>query len=842
MTSNLKLVFVFSKLSFLTSNFTTMKKYLDIILPVPLPKLFTYEAGEWEQDVAVGKRAVVSFGRKKLYSGIIASVHANKPKEYETKPVLSILDEKPVVSQKQLRFWEWIADYYQCTLGEVYKAALPSGLKLESESYVIYNEDFVAEKPLTEKEGLVLDIVAGKKKCTIHELNKLSGMHNSLHIVKKLLEAGAISVNEKLKEGYRPKTETFLKLSEKVRSDKKLEEAFGSLKRAPKQLSVLMGLLSETGGVERAFTGKLVSKQELVKRLNISPSIVKELVNKNILEEEKVEVDRIHSDVAGKISLKSLSPEQKRAIGEVRESFKKHDVTLLHGVTSSGKTEIYIHLINEYLKQGKQVLYLLPEIALTTQITTRLKRHFGNKLGIFHSRFNDSERVEVWNNLLNKKGYEVILGVRSSIFLPFDNIGLVIVDEEHETSYKQFDPAPRYHARDAAIMLAYMSGAKTLLGTGTPSFETYYNCEKGKFGIVELFERYAGIKMPEIMPVDTKEAYRKKQMKSHFHPVLLEKMKEVLEKDEQVILFQNRRGFAPYVECSQCAWVPRCEYCDVSLTYHKHLNHLVCHYCGHAVPMPEACPACGSTDIGTRGFGTEKIEEEIKQLFPDYPVSRMDLDTTRNKRSYEKLIGDFEQKKIRILIGTQMITKGLDFDSVSLVGILNADTMLNYPDFRAHERSFQMMAQVSGRAGRKNRQGLVILQTSDPQHPVIMDVIKHDYLNFYNSQLEDRLKYKYPPFYRLIAITLKHKDKVKCDNAARLLAGYLNHMLGDRVLGPQPPPVNRIQNLFLNKLLIKMERDISAKKVKHAISYYIDAVKRNEELRYVLFQIDVDPM
>ena len=819
-----------------------MKKYLDIILPVPLPKLFTYEAGEWEQEVTEGKRVVVSFGKKKLYSGIIASVHGNKPGDYETKPVLTVLDEKPVVSKMQLRFWYWVADYYQCTLGEVYKAALPSGLKLESESYVIYNEDFVADKPLSEREGMVLDIISHKKKCTIHELNRLSGIHNCFPLVKRLLEKGAISVNEKLREGYKPKTETYLRLSDNLIKNKGLEAAFDSLNRAPKQLAVLMGLISETGGVEKAMAGKMVQKSKLMARLNVTSSVINELVRKDILAQEAVEVDRIISGEKGGSKLKSLSEEQKRAYHEIKSSFDKHNVTLLHGVTSSGKTEIYIHLIDEQLKNGRQVLYLLPEIALTTQITTRLKKHFGDRLGIFHSKFNDSERVEVWNNLLNKNGYEVILGVRSSVFLPFDNLGLVIVDEEHETSYKQFDPAPRYHARDAAIMLAYMSGARTLLGTGTPSFETYHNCEQGKYGIVELFERYTGIKMPVILPVDTKEAYRKKQMRSHFHPVLLEKMKEALDNDEQVILFQNRRGFAPYVECNQCAWVPRCEYCDVSLTYHKHLNHLVCHYCGHSVVMPAACPACGSPEIGTRGFGTEKIEEEIKQLFPDHPVARMDLDTTRNKRSYEKIIGEFERKKIRILIGTQMITKGLDFDSVSLVGILNADTMLNYPDFRAHERSFQMMAQVSGRAGRKGKQGTVILQTSDPQHPVIMDVIKHDFLHFYKSQLEERLMFKYPPFYRLIAITLKHKDKARCDKAAKLLAGYLSHTLGDRVLGPQPPPVNRIQNLFLNKLMIKIEKDLSVKKVKQAVAYYIDAVKHVEELKYVVFQIDVDPM
>ena len=567
-----------------------------------------------------------------------------------------------------------------------------------------------------------------------------------------------------------------------------------------------------------------------------------QLIKKNIFIQKEIAVDRIMNSGEETVDAKTLSPEQERAYNDITDSFINHNVTLLHGVTSSGKTELYIHLITEYLKKGKQVLYLLPEIALTTQITTRLKKHFGDELGIFHSRFNDAERVEVWNNLINNSGYRVILGVRSSVFLPFKNLGLVIVDEEHETSYKQFDPAPRYHARDAAVVLAAMSGAKTLLGTGTPSFETYHNCENKKYGIVELFERYRGIKMPEILPVDTKEAYRKKQMKSHFHPILLEKMKEALDNDEQVILFQNRRGFSPYVECRQCAWVPRCEYCDVSLTYHKHLNQLVCHYCGHALFLPKTCPACGSHEVQTRGFGTEKIEEEIKQIFPAAVTGRMDLDTTRNKNSYEKIIGEFEQKKIQILIGTQMITKGLDFDSVSIVGILNADNMLNYPDFRAFERSYQMMAQVSGRAGRKGKQGLVILQTSDPQHPVIQNVVKNDFLNSYKTQLEERLLFRYPPFHRLINITIKHRDKMRCDKAARMLGAFMSRSLGDRVLGPQAPPINRIQNLFLNKLLVKIEKDASIKRVKAIIAQGIDWVKTDSELKSAIFQIDVDPM
>ncbi len=820
-----------------------MNRYLDIIIPVPLPRLFTYAAGEeWADKVAVGKRVVVSFGKKRLYSGVIASIHSNKPKDYDTKPILSVLDDIPVVYPNQIKFWNWIADYYQCTIGEVYKAALPSGLKLESESYVIYNENFVAEKPLPDKADTLLNIISERKRCTINELNNLSSMNNCLPVVKRLLELKAIFVNEKIKEGYKPKREKYLLLSDRVKSEHELEIALDSLKRAPKQQSFLLGFLSEAGDVDDALSGKLLPRTNLTKRLDASSSVIKELIKKNIFIQKEIAVDRIMNSGEETVDAKTLSPEQERAYNDITDSFNNHNVTLLHGVTSSGKTELYIHLITEYMKKGKQVLYLLPEIALTTQITTRLKKHFGDELGIFHSRFNDAERVEVWNNLINNSGYRVILGVRSSVFLPFKNLGLVIVDEEHETSYKQFDPAPRYHARDAAVVLAAMSGAKTLLGTGTPSFETYHNCENKKYGIVELFERYRGIKMPEILPVDTKEAYRKKQMKSHFHPILLEKMKEALDNDEQVILFQNRRGFSPYVECRQCAWVPRCEYCDVSLTYHKHLNQLVCHYCGHALFLPKTCPACGSHEVQTRGFGTEKIEEEIKQIFPAAVTGRMDLDTTRNKNSYEKIIGEFEQKKIQILIGTQMITKGLDFDSVSIVGILNADNMLNYPDFRAFERSYQMMAQVSGRAGRKGKQGLVILQTSDPQHPVIQNVVKNDFLNSYKTQLEERLLFRYPPFHRLINITIKHRDKMRCDKAARMLGAFMSRSLGDRVLGPQAPPINRIQNLFLNKLLVKIEKDASIKRVKAIIAQGIDWVKTDSELKSAIFQIDVDPM
>lgn len=817
--------------------------FADIILPVPLPKLFTYSIpDELKAQVVIGKRVVIPFGQKKVYSGLVQNIHKEKPEAYETKPILSVLDSEPVVNTVQLKFWDWLADYYQCTLGEVYKAALPSGLKMESETRVIYNADFEAEKPLSSRENQVLDIVSNKKVCSIQEINQLSGLKNSLPVVKRLLDLNALFVNEKLKEAYKPKTEKVLQIHPDYRSDEKLEAAFTQLERAPKQQTVLMTLISEAGGLRKAMEGVVVNKAQLTKKANTSATVVTELINKKILQQGDQSVDRLDLEEMDVAHAHPLTAVQQVAFDEINTSFVQKDVTLLHGVTSGGKTEIYIHLINQCLAEGKQVLYLLPEIALTTQITSRLKKHFGNKMGIYHSKFPDAERVEVWHNLQEQKNYQIIVGVRSSIFLPFSNLGLIIVDEEHENTYKQFDPAPRYHARDSAVVLAKLFGAKVLLGTATPSVETYFNVQQGKYALVELFQRYEGIKMPHIIAVDVKEARRKKQMHSHFSPALLEHVEKALQNNEQVILFQNRRGFSPFIECGQCAWVAKCENCDVSMTYHKHLNQLVCHYCNHTAQLPTICPACHSPAIETRGFGTEKIEEEMSLIYPDYKVARMDLDTARSRKSYERIIADFEQGKIQILIGTQMISKGLDFDNVSLVGILNADNMLNYPDFRAFERSYQLMTQVSGRAGRKNKQGLVVLQTSNTQHPVILDVINNNFHNHFAAQLSERQAYKYPPFYRLINITIKHKDINTNNKAAHLLAQQLTVLFGDRVLGPQAPPVNRIQNLFIKKIMIKLEKKASPVKVKLLLREAIFSLQAQNTFRSVVFQIDVDPM
>jgi primosomal protein N' (replication factor Y) len=817
--------------------------FADVILPLPLPRLFTYFVPEdMQENLQTGMRVVVPFGKKKQYSGIVFSVHQNKPTEYQTKPLLSVLEHTPIVNRQQLNFWQWMAEYYQCTLGEVYKAALPSGLKLESETRVYYNPDYIQTNELSEKAEKVLLFLSDKKFCSIGEINDFLKQKTSFALLQTLLEEGAIFVNERLKEGYKARTENYLRLAEAFQKEEALHEAFNSLEKAPRQLQLLMTLLQKTGGAGQAMNGAGISRKAMLEGNNSATSPLNELLKKGILEQYAHEVGRL--DLAnGPIKDKSIfSPAQAKAYEEIEKAFQDQNVLLFHGVTSSGKTELYIHLIEKHLKKGEQVLYLLPEIALTTQITTRLKRHFGNKLGIYHSKFSSEERVEVYRDLLENQHYQIILGVRSSIFLPFTNLGLIIVDEEHEHSFKQFDPAPRYHARDAAIMLAHKHGAKVLLGTATPSVESYYNAKRGKYGLVELFTRYEDIQLPRILVADTREARRKKQMKSHFTPLLLEHVESALSNDQQVILFQNRRGFSPFLECTVCSWVPRCKFCDVSMTYHKKMNQLVCHYCGHTVTTPQTCHACGSPSLSTQGFGTEKIEEEIKNIFPDVKAGRMDLDTTRSKKSYQKIISDFESGNIDILIGTQMVTKGLDFDNVSVVGILNADNMLNIPDFRAFERGFQMMAQVSGRAGRKNKRGTVVLQTSAPDHPIIGYVVENDYETMYKTQIAERQMYKYPPYYRLMNLILKHKHKPVVDKAAEALANQLRAILGDRVLGPQEPPVGRVQNQYLTRIMLKFEKGHSPSHVKQLVNDAVNNILSQQQWRYVTLQVDVDPL
>lgn len=821
-----------------------MEKFVDVILPLPLQASFTYALPpEMDGQVQIGCRVVVSFGRKKFYTGIVRNVHYLKPQEYEVKEVSAVLDEHPILLPLQFQFWEWLADYYLCTQGDVYKAALPSGLKLESETVVEYNPDFEATEPLSEREQKVLDLLAVEPEQTVTRLEKESGLKNILAVVKSLLEKDALFVKEELKRTYKPKTETRVRLTEAACNERRLHFFFDELqRRAPKQLDLLMKYI-ELSGCLGGREVKEVSKAELLKRSGATPAVFSGLVDKGVFEVYQQEVGRLETVSQAVMSLNELNVHQQRAFDEIRASFRVKNVCLLHGVTSSGKTEIYIHLIDETVRQGKQVLYLLPEIALTTQITERLKRVFGSRLGIYHSKFPDAERVEVWQKQLSHEPYDIILGVRSSLFLPFQRLGLVIVDEEHENTYKQQDPAPRYHARNAAIVLASMCGAKTLLGTATPSVESWYNAtEGGKYALVELKERYKEIQLPEIIPVDIKELQRKKRMNGPFSPLLLQYVREALEQKEQVILFQNRRGFAPMIECHTCGWVPKCKNCDVSLTYHKGLNQLTCHYCGYTQPVPRQCPACEGVDLRNRGFGTEKIEDDVKAIFPEARVARMDLDTTRTRTAYERIIHDFQQGRTDILIGTQMVSKGLDFDHVSVVGILNADTMMNYPDFRAYERAFQLMAQVAGRAGRKNKRGRVVLQTKSIDHPIIPQVMRNDFEGMVAGQLAERQLFRYPPYYRLVYVYLKHRNEQLLDVMAQTMAAKLRAVFGVRVLGPDKPPVARIQTLFIRKIVLKIETNAPMARARQLLVQVQQEMVAEDRFKSLIVYYDVDPM
>ena len=822
--------------------FAYMKKYVDVIVPLPIASQYTYSLpSEWEDSVQVGCRVVVSFGRKKFYTAIVTKVHYAAPEGYETKDIEEVLDTSPVLLPGQLEFWEWLSTYYLCTLGDVYKAAMPSGMKLESESVVVYNEDFEALQSLSENEQRLLDLLSSDKEQCVTQLQRSMGLKNILPVVKRLLDKEAVFVKEDLKRNYKPRTEARVRLVNRDLDEPGMMTLFNELSRAKKQLAILMKYVELSGWMERNQYVSEVTKKELLERSGATTSVFNSLVDKGIFEVYHHEIGRLDKSKKTVSEINPLNPSQQDAFLSILENFKQKSVCLLHGVTSSGKTEIYIHLIQEALQQGKQVLYLLPEIALTTQITERLKRVFGHRMGVYHSKFPDAERVEIWQKQLAKEEYDIILGVRSSVFLPFKRLGLVIVDEEHENTYKQQDPAPRYHARSSAIMLASMYGAKVLLGTATPSVESYFNATNGKYGLVELKERYKDIQLPHIECVDIKELAHQKRMQGPFSPVLVKEIRQALEKKEQVILFQNRRGFTPMIECHTCSWVPKCKNCDVSLTYHKGLNVLTCHYCGCTYQVPRSCPACEGVELQHKGFGTERIEDDIKAIFPEARVARMDLDTTRTRSAYEKIIADFEEGKTDILIGTQMVSKGLDFERVSIVGILNADSMLNYPDFRSYERAFQLMAQVAGRAGRKNKQGLVILQTKSPDLPVIHQVINNDYESLYFDQLAERQLFRYPPYYRLIYVYLKHRKESVLDLAAETMAQYLRSALGDRVLGPDKPPVARVQTLYIKKMIVKVEQTASMAKVRDYLLSVQRAIVEDERFRSLIVYYDVEP-
>lgn len=819
------------------------KTYANIILPVPLPKLFTYEVpNSLKNTCTVGKRVIVQFGKKKMNTGIVKEIHTQKP-DYKTKEINSVLDDTPIINNFQFKFWDWIAEYYMTTLGEIYKAALPAGLKLESETNISLNTK-ANYSNINEKEELIIGLLTNEDFLPISKIEKETKF-NSLPIIKNLIDKEIITAEEWIKKKYKPKFEDYISLSEKLNDDNKIAEALNNLKRAKKQSELLMNFIYLTKHGSDKYGGLSPSneilKKDLLKHTNASSANLKGLVDKGYLHIQKKEVSRLILNKKNTNEKKELNKYQQKALFEINKNFKEKNVVLLHGVTSSGKTEIYIKLIEEQLKKGKQVLYLLPEIALTGQITTRLEKIFGEKLGVYHSKFNDNERVEVWKNLQAQK-FQIILGVRSSVFLPFNNLGLIIVDEEHENTYKQYNPAPRYNARDASIVLAQLHKSKVLLGTATPSIESYYNAKIGKFALVELFQRYKDISLPRIVITDTKEAKRKKKMRSLFTQEMLEAIKQTLENKEQIILFQNRRGFSPFTECEVCGYIPKCQNCDVSLTYHKFSNQLVCHYCGYSERATRKCKACESMSMTTKGFGTQKIEDEIKQFFPEVKVSRMDTDSTGSRKKYQTIINDFETGKTNILIGTQMVSKGLDFDNVALVGIMNADSMLNFPDFRAYERSFQLMAQVSGRAGRKNKQGAVIIQTSDKKHEIVKNVIDNDYITMFNSQLIVRKQYKYPPFYRLIEIKIKHKNKDVVNSASEHLAKELKKIFGGRVLGPEFPVISWIKTWHIKTILIKLEKKVSHKKAKELIKNTIDYIKTNKNFKSVQILSDVDPM
>ena len=778
--------------------------YADLILPVPLHGVFTYVVPEG-MAVGVGCRVLVTFGRSTKYIGIVMRLHDKKPEGYEVKPILQLLDDTPIVTEQQLRLWQWISDYYLSPIGDVYKAALPAGLKAE--------------------------------------------------------------------DGYHPKTETYIRLTPQYQNATALHIALNVLSRAKKQLDVFIEYLALSGWDQIADEDQPsaishqpseITREELMNVSGASAVTIKELEKRQMLETYEVEVGRLnHGGDYHPELIQPLSVPQQKAHDEILFSMLKKNVTLLHGVTGSGKTEIYIHLIKLALERKEQVLYLLPEIALTVQMMQRLQRVFGDKLGIYHSKYSDAERVEIWQKQLSQNPYDVILGARSAVFLPFQRLGLVIVDEEHETSYKQQDPAPRYHARNVAIMLALAPhtapegasnakamvppsggerGAKVLLGTATPSLESYHNAKTGKYGLVELKERYQGIELPEIQVVDTADLQRRKMMAGPFSPLLLARVREALEHGEQAILFQNRRGFAPVVECHQCGWVPTCQHCDVSLTYHRQMNQLTCHYCGYTYRVPTECPCCGSTDLRTRGFGTEKIEEQVREVFPEARISRMDLDTTRTRNAYERIISDFSARRTNILIGTQMVSKGLDFDHVSVVGILNADAMLNQPDFRAYEHAYMMMSQVSGRAGRKNKRGLVILQTKQPKLPVIDYVVRGDYTALYKDLIAERQAFRYPPYHHLIYVFLKHRQESVVHTAAIELGSRLRQWFGGRVLGPDKPSVAKVKQQNIRKLVLKLELGIDMKRVREYLLMAQSQMLADKRYSSLQIYYDVDPL
>ena len=812
--------------------------FIDVLLPLPLPKPFTYWVTEEEYNfLTPGFRVGVPFGKSKMYTGIVYAKHQVAPQTYEPKTIEVILDDHPVVTNEQIRLWEWMSAYYLCSMGSVLRAALPSALLLTSETLIRKNNEVeVKEDHLSDDEYLIYEAL-DKKTLTVDEIKKIVERKHIFPLIQSLLEKDLIQSYQELKEKFKPKRVRYVQIVEAYRADQKLEQLFEVLNKAPKQSALLLGIYSIEPRLERWTKASL-----LLKQTGSTSAALKTLLDKGYVSESFFEEDRIPYVPSTFKSEIKLSLKQKEAFDSLEKQFKNQDVVLLEGVTSSGKTEVYFDLMEQVLAKNKQVLYLLPEISLTSQMIHRLQDRFGSKVVVYHSKFSIHERVEVWNNIIKKQEKaQIVLGARSSVFLPFRDLGLIIVDEEHESSFKQFDPAPRYHARDTAIVLGKTQGAKVLLGSATPSIETRFNVERKKYGYAQLKARFGGILMPRIECIDLKEAHRKKEMTGFFSKELITAIKSVLENNKQVILFQNRRGYAPVMECFTCGHIPQCTNCDVTLTYHQYNQQLRCHYCGYHIAKPISCSACGSNSLNVKGMGTQQIEEQVNELFPEHQVARMDWDSTRGKRSFDNIIDSFTQGEVQILVGTQMLTKGLDFKNVALVGVLNADPLLNFPEFRAHERSFQMLSQVAGRSGRFKEQGQVLIQSYTPEHPVLLQVINNDYEKLFSTQLRERKEYQYPPFFRLIRITLKSKDYHQVDQASQWLVNALNLSLQGSVLGPVDPPIARVRNLYHKQLLIKFLDNASRNKIKEIVVSSLKSFEAIGAYRSIRVSIDVDP-
>lgn len=809
--------------------------FVEVVLPLSLAKNYIYRVPfELNDHVAVGKRVVVQFGKNKIYTALIKSIGQTAPEVYQAKYIIDVMDEFPVITTNQLKLWDWMTGYYLCNEGDVMSAALPTGLKLASETIIVLQEDIVSEEVLTDKENVLIGALSTQKRLTIDAVAALLGQKTVYPIINSLLEKGLLYIAEEVVDKYKPLLKSFVSLNSFYQEEENLKQLFGILERAPKQLNALITF------IKLSRQQNVVSKQQLLEESGCGQSGFKMMLDKQIFKVEKRPVSRLKENDEDFVLNFELSEVQQQALTEIEQQFEEKDVVLLHGITASGKTQIYIKLIEKAIESGGQVLFLLPEIALTTQIVQRIQRYFGDAIGVYHSKFNNNERVEIWNKVLSGK-YRVVLGARSAVFLPFKDLKLIVVDEEHESSFKQQEPSPRYQARDTAVYLGHLHQAKTVLGSATPSIESYYNAVNQKYGLVTVTERFGGVELPMHTVISISEETKKKKMVSYFSTTLIDEIADTMAQKEQVILFQNRRGYATILICATCGFAPKCVNCDVSLTYHKTSGKLHCHYCGYHQSSINVCPACGSVHIEQKGFGTERVEEELSLVFPEAKIARLDVDSTRTKNGLQQIISDFQEKKTNILIGTQMVAKGLDFDNVTLIGVINADTLFNYPDFRAFERSYQLLAQVAGRAGRREKQGRVIIQAYDDSHRIIKQVIDNKYLEMYQDELAERRQFHYPPFTRLIFINIKHKDQDLLNVAAQRFATALRVQLGKRVLGPEQPMVARIRNYYIKQVILKSDKETSIQKVKTILKETIAQFQNEKDFRAVNIQIDVDP-